>query len=299
MKFKALIFLLLSCTIHIWAAGEVVSYESGICRFNLHGYKMRPHIERAIVFGVSRIIDTYRDTFGFSFPEDFKVNVTLIAGRKEFLSYFKKQTGSNDTKLTGYYSFQQNEAVVWVQNDKHKTIGTLFHETSHLLLAHHIPWCPKWVNEGLAEYFEGLKVIGEKKRVFLQEQRSKWCQYWLKKGFPIKLDEYLRLNHDEWWKLYEKDANAAYTIGYSLIYFLMSSGRTEYVLKEILWDFKIRGPKANSIEVINANYPGGYAKLEKRWLKWIPKARPYRPLRALRKHAEKELREKQRNNSSN
>ena len=288
MKLKALIFSLVLCAISSADAAEAVSFESGICKFNLYSYEMPGHIERAIVFGVARIIDTYRDTFGFAYPKDFKVQITLIAGRKDFLSYFKKQTGSDDTKITGYYSSQYNEAVVWVQKDKHETLETLFHETSHLVLMRHIPWCPMWVNEGLAVYFGGLKVIGEKKRIFLQKGRSDWCKHWLKKGFPIKLNDYLKLNHDQWWSLYKKDANAAYTIGYSLVYFLMSSSGTEHVLKELLWDFKLRGPQASSIEVINANYPGGFEKLEKRWLKWIPKARSYRPLRALRKHAEKQ-----------
>ena len=172
-------------------------------------------------------------------------------------------------------------------------VGLVFHEANHMILRHNIPWCPDWVNEGLSGYFDGLNVFGKNKRVFLQSNRSKWCKYWLKKGFPIKLDEYISLDHDEWMRFRKKDMNAAYTIGYSLVYFMMSRSNTEKVLKELLWEFKKEGKKADSIKVINENYPGGFAKFEKQWRQWIPKARPYRPLRALRKHSEPDTKQTQ------
>ncbi|MBA7651487.1 hypothetical protein ES703_59306 [subsurface metagenome] len=81
----------------------------------------------------------------------------------------------------------------------------------------------------------------------------------------------------------KRDVNAAYTIGYSLVYFMMSRESTEKVLRELLWEFKKHGQDANSIRTINEHYPGGFEKLERNWRKWIPRARPYRPLRALRK----------------
>jgi hypothetical protein len=55
---KTLIVLLLPFSISTAAGGEFVSFDSGICKFNLHDYELTKHVERAVVFGVSRIVDT-------------------------------------------------------------------------------------------------------------------------------------------------------------------------------------------------------------------------------------------------
>jgi len=292
VKPKILIVLLLSFVTSITTAGEVISFDSGICKFNLHDYELAPHVERAIVFGVSRMLDTYKDTFGFHYPDDFKVKVTIFSDEDEFLEYQKKQLGSIISK-TGYYSGRYRETVVLQKRNTKKTkdakemVATVFHEANHLILRYNIPSCPSWVNEGLSEYFEGLNVFGENRRVYLQENRSKWCKHWVKNGFPIELDEYISLSHDGWMKFRSRDSNAAYTIGYSLMYFMMSRSSTEKVLKELLWEFKKHGKNADSIQTINNHYSGSFEKFERNWREWIPRARPYRPLRALRKEAEK------------
>jgi hypothetical protein len=285
VKPKALIVLLFFLNIGIAGGREVVSFDSGICKFTLHGYELAPHVERAIVFGASRIIDTYKDTFGFSFPDEFKLKITIFADQDEFIEYQKNQRSDGGISKTGYYSGRYSEAVVWKNKDPKTMVGVVFHEASHLTLRHHIPWCPTWINEGLSEYFEGLNVFGEKRRVYLQKNKSDWCKRWAKEGFPIKLDEYLSLSNDEWREFQKKDSKAAYSIGYSLVYFMMSRSSTEKVLKELLWDFKKHGQKANSVQTINNHYPGGFEKFERTWRKWIPRARAYRPLRALRTEA--------------
>lgn len=286
-----IVFLLLSA-VSAAAAGEFVSYESGICIFKLQGFELTTPVERAIVFGVERIVDTYRETFGFPFPEDFKVTVTIFTDKDKFLDYQKKQCGKIISEY-GYYSSKYRETGTFHEKNTKKTkdakdmVATVFHEANHLILRHHIPWCPNWVNEGLSEYFGELNVFGENRRVYLHTGYNKWFKYWAKNGFPIELEKYLNLSYDRWMSFRKTDSTAAYGIGYSLVYFMMSRSSTEKVLKELLWEFKRRGKDANSIEVVNKCYPGGFEKFKRNWLRWIPRARPYRPLRALRTQAEK------------
>jgi hypothetical protein len=220
------------------------------------------------------------------------VKVTIFSDKDEFLKYQKKQAGSIISE-TGYYTSMYHETVVLQEKNTKKTkdakemVGLVFHEANHLISRYHIPWCPSWLSEGLSEYFEGLNVFGENRRVYLQKNRSYWCKRWLKKGFPIELGEYLNLSYGEFMSFRKKDVNAAYTIGYSLVYFMMSRESTEKVLRELLWEFKKHGQNADSIQTINNHYPGGFERLERNWRKWIPRARPYRPLRALRKQPAK------------
>jgi len=293
MKFKVVLILFFLIAASPALANSFKTYESGPCIFNLYDYELKPQFERAIVFGVSVIIDSYKDTFKFPYKDGFKVKVTIFGNKDKFLEYQKKQTGSIISE-SGYFAPQYNETVVVINKNAKKPlketkrmIGVVFHETSHLVLSPHVPWCPLWLNEGLAEYFEGMNVFGEKRRIYIQKWRIKWCKHWAKKGFPITLKEYVGLDYKQWMAFRGKDQNAAYTIGYSLIYFLMSRKSTETVLKELLWDFKRQGREANSLQVIDNCYPGGFKKLERMWLKWIPKARKSRPLRALKKATNK------------
>jgi len=287
MKSKAIIVLLVVFTINTAVAEQFVTYDSGICSFKLQDYKLSGEIEDAIVFGVCRIVDTYKEMFGFAFPDDFRVKVTIFGTQDGFKKYQIEQCGSVLSE-TGYFTSNHGEAVTWVNHSTEKMIGMVFHEISHRILAYQIPWCPTWVNEGMAEYFEGLKVIGPNKRVFLQQSCSNWCKHWVKNGFPMELKKYVSLSHEEWDKFREKDINAAYTIGYSLVYFMLSHENNEKVLKELLWEFKRQGKEAKSLKVINDCYPGGVERFERVWRKWIPRARQYRALRALRVEAEKQ-----------
>jgi len=263
-------------------------HTNGICSFKLQDYEFTKPIESAVVFGVSRIFETYKETFGFDYPEDFKVKVTIFADKDKFLSYQEAHIGQIISQ-SGYYSGYHMETVVWQNEDLKTMLAVLFHEASHMILRHNVPWCPGWVNEGMSVYFEGLNVIGKNKQVVLEPNRIAWCRHWVKKGFPqhnghpILLKEYLDLNHEQWVEFREAQPNAAYTIGYSLVYYMMSFSETEKILKELLWDFKRRGLTADSVAVINTHYPGGLKKLEKVWTKWVPRARKYRPLRAMKK----------------
>ena len=263
------------------AQDDLVSYESGICQFRLSNFELSTQAESAIIFGTTKILDTYKKTFGFRYPSDFKVKIVIFGEKADFHAYQKEKIGSVISE-TGYFSGRDRETVVWQNKDIKKMIGVIFHEVNHLILTYHIPRCPDWINEGLSEYFEGLNVIGSDKRVYLQQARHQWCRIWLKHGFPIELDDYLSLSHDEWKEFRKADPNASYTIGYSLVYYMMSSVRTEKILKEMLWDLRRNYGLADSVKVVQSNYSGGMKAFERHWKKWIPRARKYRPLRALR-----------------
>lgn len=278
------VFILVGLAVVFPAYGaEFVEYESGICQFKLSGCEISPQIESAIIFGTTKILETYKKTFNFKYHNNYKVKVVIFGTKEQFHAYQKQQIGEVISE-TGYFSGSQQETVVWQYPDVKKMIGVIFHEVSHMMLTEKIPYCPNWLSEGLSEYFEGLNVIGSNKRVYLQQARHDWVKLWLRTGFPMEPRDYLALSHEQWVEFRKKDPNASYTIGYSLVYFMMSSNRTERVLKEVLWDIKRDYRRSNSVMIVDSNYPGGYKAFERHWKKWIPHARKYRPLRSLRRN---------------
>ena len=262
------------------AETEFQTIETPACTFKLCKIELTDLQKEGIVFGVECIQKTYEDTFGFTFPENFKIKVVLFKEKDDFLNYQKKKAGKIISE-SGYYSPRDSEAVTWLQDDFKKMVAVLFHESSHMVLMQEVPWCPLWINEGLAEYFESLDLFDGNRCICIQENRMKWCKYWLEKGFPIEFEPFFKMDHETWMAFDKKNNNAGYTIGYSIVYFLMTNTKTKSILKEILWDFKRNHDKADSVATINQFYPGGIKKLEMHWKRWIPRARPTKPLKAL------------------
>ena len=259
---------------------EFQTIETQACTFKLSKIELTDLQQEGIVFGVECIQKTYQDTFGFTFPKDFKVKVVLFQEQKDFLEYQKKMIREIISE-SGYFSGKDREAVTWLQGGFQKMVAVLFHEASHMLLMNEVPWCPIWINEGLAVYFESFDLFNGNRCICLRENRMEWCKYWLKNGFPVEFEPFFAMDRESWKAFDDKNNNAGYTIGYSIVYFLMTNTQTKSILKEILWDFKRNQYKADSVATINQFYPGGIKKLEMHWKRWIPRARPRKPLKAL------------------
>jgi len=283
MKIRILIIFLALNSLCSAKLTEPIIYTSGVCSFKLYAFEMTPPIQNAILFGVDRILTTYKDEFKLPYPDDFRVNVTIINSQEDFFEYQKKNIGKVISQ-TGYFSGGPvRETVVWANVDTKSMLSVLFHETNHMILMHQVPAVPMWANEGLSEYFEGLNVIGKKKRINLQENRHGWMKHWAKNGMPVPLNVYLDMDHKDWMVLDKMDSTVSYTLGYEVIYFMMSNSRNQEMLNKIINTFRTEGKKIKTTAMIEEYYKGGYNKFQEHFFKWVPKARKSRPLRALKK----------------
>ena len=88
-------------------------------------------------------------------------------------------------------------------------------------------------------------------------------------------------------KLDEMDSTVSYTLGYEVIYYLMSNSRNLEMLNKIINRFRLTGKKTKTSAMIEEYYKGGFDKFQEHFFKWIPKARKSRPLRALKKKSTK------------
>ena len=284
-------------TVQPVAEPEFQTIETPVCTFKLCKIELTDVQQKGIVFGMECIQSTYEDMFGFTFSNDFKIKAVLFKEKQDFMNYQRKSINKIISE-SGYYSGGKSEAVTWLQDDFQRMVAVLFHEASHMLTREHVPMCPVWINEGLAEYFESLNLFNGNRCIVLQKNRMSWCKHWLKQGFPVEFEPFFAMNRESWKAFDEKNNNAGYTIGYSIVYFLMTNTKTKSILKEILWDFKRNGFKADSVATINQFYPGGIKKLEIHWKRWIPRARPRKPLKALIKKNKEKERQNQKGNDT-
>ncbi|MFI4912000.1 MAG: hypothetical protein ACIAQZ_10080 [Sedimentisphaeraceae bacterium JB056] len=275
-------------------------YTQSPCIFKLQDFDMTEPVEAGICFGIECILETYTGTFGLDFPEDFKVTLIIFDDKEKYNQYYRDKFGS-EALADGYFSLGDNECVVWKNTDVKQMLEVLFHETQHLLMAHHYPNCPMWLNEGLSQYFQGLNVIGRNKRIYSTNDCKEWNVHWLKTGFPVNPKEYVNLDYDQWNELRAENVTAAYSIGYSMTYFLMRSSNMRKILKDVVLECKKdygfeeqiiekNGEKylykkllsRPTTEVFDEYYPGGYDEFESDWKRWIPRSRDYHPVRVMR-----------------
>jgi hypothetical protein len=221
---------------------------------------------------VSMILSVFSDTFGLLYGQDTQVKIKIYEDFKGFKKYQKEV--SKTTSNNGFYSSKLQEAVVW-RNESHiKMLSTIYHEASHLILRKRVTKCPKWLNEGLAEFFEKSCIRGRSIIVNPQNKKDSRIKKWIRDKQIMSLKEYLGLTNEEW-----KDMNAvpdhiSSTMAWSLIYFLMSSDTGTETMKQLIREMKRKSPGTfSSTKALDRAYPGGLIKLENNWHNWALKQR--------------------------
>ena len=100
-----------------------------------------------------------------------------------------KSRDNKDLNAMAYFSPSLNSIVMYHDENDPWLAHTLFHETQHQYLARYTSSAPRWVNEGLSEYFEGWSLGDDGKlesRPNLYDLLVLQGELEKKKGFPLE-----------------------------------------------------------------------------------------------------------------
>lgn len=170
--------------------------------------------------------------------------------------------------VQGFYRMSNNQAVVKADsNEPVRNLAVAFHEISHLITASHLGPTPPWLTEGLAEYFETLRVRDQAGFVHIDEAHMALLH---SRALP-PLAEYLSIEREEW---YGPNRSLHYAIAWSLTHFLLEGAPGMYALQQVIQQAEARfcQPFSAVAELDNA-YPGGLRRLEQDWRQWLEHAR--------------------------
>ena len=113
-------------------------------------------------------IDRYCELFeefyaelGLKKKADNTLKVRLFATYDEYEEYYKRGGGGLRGTPLAYFSPSLNSIVMYSDERDVALRAVVFHESSHQFLNRYMYDCPRWLNEGLAEFFEGWKVPEE------------------------------------------------------------------------------------------------------------------------------------------
>ncbi len=184
-----------------------------------------------------------------------RLNMRMFTDKDRYDEYYNKNfRGSKKHIANAYYSSRKNEMVVY----KHwNFMRSFYHEYSHAFYRDIIPkGAPRWLNEGLAEYFEGMK-FHSRSRVTISPQRGRLLTVRGWKGrLPNYVEDIMTLSFRNFKAKYDDSNYNAYTISWAIAYFILKQTRGEHIMEKFLKGIA-RG--RTSKEAIGAAYPGGYS----------------------------------------
>lgn len=178
---------------------------------------------------------------------------------KEQYRQYQKKISTTARSGSGFYSSSRKEMVIY-KNARY--FNTTVHEGQHLILRSKLRNPPKWLNEGLSEFYEEAFLEGEQVFVKAQSGKSQRLRQWKKEGSLPALSAFLALDNDEWKARNIKPDNRSSTVSWGLVYFLMSTEDGRTILSRTIRDLA-KDQKEDASTILGGHYSGGIATLER------------------------------------
>jgi hypothetical protein len=231
------------------------------------GYAVQSQERQDLGREVDHMIRIYRNVLGVHVDREFGVGLEIHGDRS---SYEEKQGSGAPT--AGFYRHDKREAVVSGDRSRKQTHNTALHESSHAVLMDQVPGAPRWLNEGLAEYFEPLQA-SPSGRAYIpaQPQRHAYLRLLLANDRLLPLERLVALSPGQWASLPPEGMALVYEQSWSLVSFMMDRRSTRAELAGLLGEFRSQ-PATNGAAAIERHRDGGLADLEQAWHRWLGNA---------------------------
>lgn len=173
--------------------------------------------------------------------------------------------------LGGVYIPKFSRAVILgMEKGPDAALSMIYHEISHhftrLIFEKRI--APVWLNEGLAEYFEHLKVKGDKITggAFPDFQKGKIRT--LAMLGELELQKFLDLPQPEFYKINRQDGQYYYGLSYAVVTVMMEKlGMSEMAV--LVTRISKRNKSDRISDIVGQCYPGGTDGLEKDLMQFV------------------------------
>ena len=233
------------------------------------GYGLPNALRDRIAVSVRKIFTIYQQSLGVSHNTEKEFRIVIYGSEAAYLAY-QRQVAPLLTESSAFYNGQNNQITTWGMRED-ALLQVIIHECSHAIFGGQKRWIPTWLNEGLAEYFEPMRVFGLGAEVPAQ---SYWLRTLRQAGYhraaSPNLTRYLNAAHQDWYTANNGDSTLSYATSWSLVYFLMESDRGRQLLTALLdRTLKTPVPLLDSAGFIDQRWPGGLDALQTEWQQWL------------------------------
>jgi len=164
--------------------------------------------------------------------------VYLFSGRAGYEAYTRDLVGHAKEGTAGLYYPVVKQLLIWNVPDFENMMRTVRHEGFHQYLDRLVGDAPIWLNEGLAEYYEGSRLV--KGSWSDGEVQIGHVELLREKGF-LPLREFVRIRPSAFYE--PKAVHAAYAQSWALVHFLLNSGAENREVFDRVLDALIAGAR--------------------------------------------------------
>lgn len=190
---------------------------------------------------------------------DVEIKVSIY-GNEEVYKTTQKMI-STSTSNSAFYSNKHNQILINYRpgRTEAKVLSVIAHESSHFILKSDGTKIPKWINEGMSEYFEQAYLKPNKSIDFNEPADFVAFIYDNFSKDKINIKQFIGWSDDKW-KAVNKNKSFSYRLSWGLVNYLFVNGKID-IVKRILKDLK-ENPN-NGQNIVNEAYSGGIDQLEK------------------------------------
>ena len=226
------------------------------------GASVPRRFEKDLQAGARRAYDLWRDWLGETALVPTRINLRIVGDEQRFDELYG-QTPSR-VRAVGFYRIRSNEAfVLYAPPYRRNALATAFHEMSHLITAWHLGPTPPWLNEGIAEYLETLRVELQLTRFEPSQQHLRV----LRQSGMVQLRALLEIPRGEWG---QGNAHLRYATAWAVVAFLQSSSQGRETLRNVIEEaYRTRCDGTAEISGALYRYAGGIEQLERDLRLWL------------------------------
>jgi Protein of unknown function (DUF1570) len=210
---------------------------------------------------------SYHHKAGFK-ERDSVIRIRIFDTRDKLDEYMVTLSPSwQPGRAAGVYVSRTQEVVAYNRPNMSETV---FHELQHWMFGTYFRNRPRWLNEGLSEYFECVTFRkGEPKYTIYKSNKRDRIRAYMKKHRTVDLRKFMGLGR--WHDLNGEKRWNAYLLSWAIVNYLMSDKAGRVVLTKIMKDVSKGG---SGITAVERHYPGGIDQLEKSLMAYARRA-PY------------------------
>jgi len=192
-----------------------------------------------------------------------QVNLWVFNDEPSYYAFQKQHAPALAGSSSGFHTSKDNIAAAVRRSDE-QLLDTSVHEAVHVMNAGMFGYVPRWLNEGLAEYFETMQVYGQAVEISPDKRKLHLLNM---AGGQLLLKDVLTSTFQEW---NGSKRELLYANSWALVYFLLEKPQGKKALLEYL-AVSAKDPciQKDANQFFDKKYPGGIKELEERFKSWL------------------------------
>ena len=189
-------------------------------------YVVRSDMGKRVCVDAASVLESSYERFSNRLGEadmgDEPFRVYLFAGEAGYHRYARGILGGTPENTAGVYSPALGQLLIWNVPERSEMMQTVRHEGFHQYFDRLVGDSPRWLNEGLAEYYENADFTKGRSRQILphpEHLRTLEARDWK----LVELEEFVRQEPE----VFYGDAAGNYAQAWLLVHYLQESGGTE------------------------------------------------------------------------